>query len=218
MKILDAFSRAGGSSWGYRRRGHHVTGIDIEDQPNYKGDDFVQGDAVQFIAEHGHKFDLIHAGPPCQDGCTLQAGTNAGMRVHPQLIPETRDALRSTNRPYIIENPPGRAPMRKDVMLCGEMFGLAVIRHRNFELGRWSMVQPAHKKHRGLISGYNHGRLQEGPYFQVYGDGGGKGTVADWQWAMGIDWMTDKKDLAEAIPPAYTDYLCEVFETIAHHF
>lgn len=220
MKILDGFCRAGGSSWGYRRRGHHVTGVDIEDQPNYKGDEFIQGDAVEYIANHGHKYDLIHAGPPCQFDCTLTAGTNAGLYVYPDLLEPTREALIATGRPYVIEQPQGKASkrMRVDLRLCGEMFGLEVIRHRIFEFGLWSMEQPKHIKHRGLIRGYNHGRYQEGYYYQVYGDGGGKGSVEDWQRAMGIDWMWDKKDLAEAIPPAYTDYICEAFETIAHHF
>ena len=34
--------------------------------------------------------------------------------------------------------------------------------------------------------------------------GGGKGTVAEWQQAMGIDWTDSRVELAEAIPPAYT--------------
>ncbi len=36
------------------------------------------------------------------------------------------------------------------------------------------------------------------------GAGGGKGTVAEWQQAMGIDWTDSRVELAEAIPPAYT--------------
>jgi len=31
--------------------------------------------------------------------------------------------------------------------------------------------------------------------------------VADWQRAMGIDWTTDKRELAEAIPPAFTSFV-----------
>jgi DNA (cytosine-5)-methyltransferase 1 len=50
-----------------------------------------------------------------------------------------------------------------------------------------------------------HGEWFTGPYFAVYGLGGGKGTVAQWQAAMGIDWTTDRRELAEAIPPRYTE-------------
>jgi hypothetical protein len=42
----------------------------------------------------------------------------------------------------------------------------------------------------------------------VYGDGGGKGDLAHWQAAMGIDW-TGKAGIREAIPPAYTQYIGE---------
>jgi hypothetical protein len=54
-----------------------------------------------------------------------------------------------------------------------------------------------------------HGEWFEGPYFAVYGEGGGKGTVAQWQAAMGIGWTDVRKEIAEAIPPAYARYLGE---------
>jgi hypothetical protein len=101
----------------------------------------------------------------------------------------------------------GGAKIRKDVTLCGEMFGLEVLRHRHFELGGWSMKQPPHVPHRGRVKGWRHGEYFDGPYFAVYGDGGGKGSVAEWQRAMGIDWTSDKVELAEAIPPAYTELI-----------
>lgn len=181
-------------------------GVDHAPQPDYCGDDFVQGDAVDFIAVNGHKFAAVHGSPPCQAGCTLTSGTNAG-REYPQLIPATRAAMASTGRPWVIENVPG-APVRRDLMLCGEMFGLAVIRHRYFETP-WAhaVEQLRHLKHRGRVSGMRHGEWFKGPYFAVYGDGGGKGTVAQWRTAMGIDWTWDRKSIAEAIPPAYTEHI-----------
>lgn len=207
LRVLAAYSGVGGCTRGYQLAGYHVTGVDIAPQPRYCGDAFHQGDAVEFIRERGHEYDLIHAGPPCQHDCTLTAGTNAGKFEYPDLLEPTREALEATGRPYIIEQPPGRASkrMRVDVTLCGEMFGLAVIRHRNFELGGWTMQQPAHQKHRGRVAGMRHGVWYEGPYFAVYGEGGGKGTVAQWQQAMGIDWTDVRKEIAEAIPPAYAE-------------
>jgi len=41
----------------------------------------------------------------------------------------------------------------------------------------------------------------------VYGDGGGKGSVPEWQTAMGIDWTDVRVEIAEAIPPAYSQYV-----------
>ncbi|WP_284432496.1 DNA methylase [Streptomyces sp. TUS-ST3] len=213
LRVLAAFCGVGGCTRGYQLAGFHVTGVDIAPQPRYCGDEFVQGDAVEYIRAHGHEFDLIHAGPPCQHDCTLTAGTNAGKFQYPDLMAPTREALAATGRPYVIENPPGRAAkkMRVDLTLCGEMFGLAVIRHRNFELGGWTMPQPQHLKHRGRVAGMRHGVWYQGPYFAVYGDGGGKGTVQQWQQAMGIDWTDVRKEIAEAIPPAYAEAIGSSF-------
>ncbi|MFD3427816.1 DNA cytosine methyltransferase [Nocardia fluminea] len=203
-RLLDLFCCAGGAATGYRRAGFDVVGVDIEPQPNYPFE-FHRADALEFLARHGHEFDAVHASPPCQASCTLTAGTNQG-REYPQLIPNTQEALARLNVPTVIENVQG-STLRRDLTLCGEMFGLGVIRHRYFELGGWSMPQPAHVPHRGRVAGYRHGKRFDGPYVAVYGQGGGKGTVRQWQSAMGIDWTSDRIELAEAIPPAYTEFL-----------
>ena len=116
--------------------------------------------------------------------------------------------IAASGKPYVIENPAARP----DVVLCGEMFGLKVIRHRNFELGGWKAEAPTHVAHRGRVAGMRHGEWFTGPYFAVYGNGGGKGTVTQWQDAMGIDWTDNRKSIAEAIPPAYTGYLGRIFK------
>lgn len=150
-------------------------------------------------------FDAIHASPPCQ-GYTALAAVHGN--EWPKLIPETRELLDSTGLPYVIENVQG-APVRRDLVLCGEMFGLGVIRHRYFELGGWIATAPAHVKHRGRVRGWRHGEYFDGPYLAVHGDGGGKGSVAEWQQAMGIDWTDVRREIAEAIPPAYTQAIGE---------
>jgi DNA (cytosine-5)-methyltransferase 1 len=137
----------------------------------------------------------------------LTRGTNQG-RSYPNLIPSIRRVLVKSGRPFVIENVVG-APVRPDVVLCGEMFGLAVLRHRLFELGRWRANQPPHKPHRGRVSGMRHGEWFTGPYVAVYGDGGGKGSVAQWREAMGIDWTWSRPSIAQAIPPAYSLWIGE---------
>lgn len=204
--LLDAFCGAGGATRGYQDVGWKVVGVDHVGFIQYCGDDFVCADAVRYIREHGHKFDAIHASPPCQASSALTKGTNAG-RKYPQLIPPTRAALEGVGKPWVIENVAG-APIRNDLMLCGEMFDLRVIRHRYFEFG---CGEPAprieHPQHRSRVAGWRHGERYDGYYFAVHGDGGGKGSVTDWQYAMGIGWMTNKYCLAQAIPPAYTEYV-----------
>lgn len=147
-KLLDLFCGAGGAGKGYMDAGFDVTGIDIAPQPDYPGT-FIQGDALAYLAAHGHEYDGVHGSPPCQASCTLTKGTNKGMAAIPT----------------------------------------------------------PHKPHRGRVAGYRHGEWFDGPYFAVYGEGGGKGSVAQWQAAMGIDWTSNRKSIAEAIPPAYTRFI-----------
>ena len=208
--VIDTFCCAGGAGVGYHRAGFKVIGVDINPQPNYPFE-FHQADAVEFIKNYDGPVDLFHASPPCQSQSALTKGTNKG-RVYPDLIPETREALEATGKPYVIENVQG-STLRRDMTLCGEMFGLDVIRHRYFEFGRWSAPAPAHIKHRGRTRGYRHGVYYDGPYFQVYGMGGGKGSVKEWQDAMGIHWTDVRKEIAEAIPPAYTEYIGKQFHS-----
>ena len=189
---------------GYHRAGFDVVGVDIAPQPDYPFE-FHQGDALDFLAEHGQEFDARHASPPCQASCALTKGTNNG-RKYLNLIPATREGLAVFDGPSIIENVQG-ADIRRDLTLCGEMFDLGVIRHRYFELSGFTAAQPKHRKHRGRVAGYRHGQWYEGPYVAVYGDGGGKGSVPEWQAAMGIDWTDNRKSIAEAIPPAYTEHI-----------
>jgi site-specific DNA-cytosine methylase len=203
-RLLDAFCGAGGAGMGYHRAGFDVVGVDHLLQPNYPFP-FLRADALDFFTRYGHRFDAVHTSPPCQFSSALTKGTNKG-REYVDLIPSTRKALETLDVPWVIENVQG-SELRRDLTLCGEMFGLQVIRHRYFELGNWTTEKPEHVKHRGRVAGMRHGQWFTGPYFAVYGEGGGKGTVKQWQQAMGIDWTDVRVEIAEAIPPAYTEWI-----------
>ncbi|MEU2976624.1 DNA methylase [Streptomyces hirsutus] len=221
-RLLDLFCCSGGAGTGYARAGFDVDGCDIADRPNYPFP-YHHGDALEYlaalIASGGiRRYAFVHASPPCQHGCALTVGTNASQGwggTHVDLVAPTRALLDATGLPYVIEQPNGRAEIRKDLTLCGEMFGLGVIRHRNFELGRWTIARPAHRPHRGRVRGYRHGRFYDGPYVAAYGNGGGKPTVLELQAAMGIDWTDVREELTEAIPPAYTQHIGRAFLTTA---
>ncbi|WP_405530361.1 DNA methylase [Streptomyces avidinii] len=221
--LLDLFSCIGGAGRGYDRAGFRVDGVDIVDRSARYPFAFRQGDALAVLAElidsgEIRRYAMVHASPPCQHGCALTIGTNKSRgwgRTHVQLIPELRALLEASGLPYVIEQPNGKAPVRKDVYLCGEMFGLGVLRHRNFELGGWTTTQPEHLKHRGYVRGWRHGEYRDGPYVAAYGKGGGKATVPEMQAAMGIDWTDVREELTEAIPPAFTEWLGTRFLTLA---
>ena len=208
--IIDLFGGVGGAARGYQQAGFHVVSVDIAPQPDSCADEFVQADLssldpggpIRVWDRLVELADAWHASPPCQASSALTKGTNFG-RSYPQMIPATRRFLAMTGKPWVIENVAG-APIRKDLMLCGEMFGLGVIRHRFFECDGFKVPTIAHVPHRGRVAGMRHGQWFTGPYFAVYGEGGGKGTVKEWRDAMGIDWTWERKSIAEAIPPAYT--------------
>ncbi|MFF3157667.1 DNA methylase [Streptomyces sp. NPDC057910] len=212
--LLDLFSCAGGAAMGYARAGFTVHGCDIAHRPKYP---FTQhkGDALEYLAQliaSGEitRYAAVHASPPCQAGCALTVGTNQSQGwggTHVDLVAPTRALLDRTGLPYVIEQPNGRAEIRKDLTLCGEQFGLGVIRHRNFELGGWTAPRPAHVPHRGRVRGYRHGRFYDGPYVAAYGNGGGKPSIPELQAALGITWTDVREELTEAIPPAYTEHI-----------
>ena len=64
-RLLDLFSGAGGCAVGYHRAGFDVVGVDIAPMKRYPFE-FHQGDALEYLRDHGHEFDAIHASPPCQ--------------------------------------------------------------------------------------------------------------------------------------------------------
>jgi DNA (cytosine-5)-methyltransferase 1 len=210
LRLLDAFCCAGGATKGYQQAGFHVTGVDINPQPNYCGDEFIQGDAVEFIARHGAEFDAIHASPPCQGYLNLTRQNKAMGRPvdHPNLIAPTRAALLAAGRPYVIENvQDARTELLDPVRICGTGLGLPLRRHRLFEASFPLDGVPC-----------DHGRFTEPKYWtgwrpkgehrlstvvQVYGNAGDK---HEWPAAMGIEWAS-YDEIAEAIPPAYTEHV-----------
>lgn len=214
MRVLDLYCGAGGAGVGYSRAGATVVGVDIDPQPHYPHA-FIRANVLDLDHSFLRGFDLIHASSPCQYDAAITLGTNQHLRDrYPNLYGPTKELLTRAGVPYVIET---TSIPRQNVTftLCGEMFGLQVIRHRKFELGGWSAREViSHKPHRGRVAGMRHGVWYTGPYYAVYGEGGGKGTVPQWQTAMGIHWTDVRKSIAEAIPPAYTEWVGRQYKEI----
>ena len=207
-RLLDLFCCAGGAAMGYYRAGFDIVGVDIDPQPSYPFP-FMQADALSLDQKFLSTFDAIHASPPCQAYSDL-AARNGNGDDWPKLIEPVREILIDSGLPYIIENVEG-APLRNYIVLCGTMFpGLRVLRHRLFETN-FPILVPPHGKHpkvHTLDKRKNHyGKTDEWRDF-VQVTGGGNCSVAAARDAMGIDWMT-KRELNEAIPPAYTEHIGE---------
>ncbi len=214
LRLLDLFCCAGGCSVGYHRAGFaEIVGVDNRPQPRYPFE-FVQADALEYVAEHGHKFDAIHASPPCQRYSIGRHIHNSG-RNHPDLVEPSRKLLIASVKPWVIENVMG-SPLRDPAMLCGRMFGLRVLRHRLFEAS-FLLMTPSHPRHpRGNLTNANQGySTGEHGYVCVAGNNFVRTAGAK---AMGIDWMKTRYELAQAIPPAYTEYIGrQLIDVLAVH-
>lgn len=225
MKLLDLFCCAGGAGMGYHRAGFEVVGVDIDPQPRYPFE-FHQADALEYLAEHGHEFDVIHASPPCQHYSTMTKGRwQDRLESHPDLIAPVRALLQKIGKPYVIENVEGaRAELVNPILLCGTMFGLQtkhgsqLRRHRYFEMSIPMFLVPTCQHNKGSVIGvYGGGQnpaRRRPATIGVWGHAGGSSNrdnlisfgTDDRREAMGIDWMVGD-ELSEAIPPAYTEYI-----------
>jgi DNA (cytosine-5)-methyltransferase 1 len=228
-RLLDLFCGAGGCSVGYARAGFEVVGVDVAAQANYPFR-FVQADALEYLdtitfdgvtayttLDGLEIFDAIHASPPCQHFTAYGNVVKDIKDRYENLLEPTRELLKAAGLPYVIENVVG-APMEAPVLLCGSMFDLDVRRHRLFETN-WDLQPPAwgcrHK-----IWGPN--RFPGGNKVRRERDGRSRskalirGTVEVGTWsiplatqkaAMGVDWEITTRELSEAIPPAYTEFI-----------
>jgi DNA (cytosine-5)-methyltransferase 1 len=204
-RLLDLFCGAGGAAMGYARAGFEVVGVDIAPQPRFPFV-FWQDDALKLYTDVMHRFDVVHASPPCQI-FSAGAGKWGTRDRHVNLIPAIRDRLRLLGVPYVIENiEPARRHLHNPTLLCGTMFDLGVYRHRYFESTvRLDLV---------LHQWPHPGKIGDGHYVTVTGHAGGSskrdgwkgGSTEEWRRAMGIDWMTGN-ELKEAVPPAYTEWI-----------
>lgn len=225
--VLDLFCCAGGSARGYLDLGVDlVIGVDTVPQPRYAGTHFIQarasgvlggllaGGALRLPGLDPIFLDqitFVHASPPCQAWSDLQKQSK---RFYHDFIGETRELLKQTNKPWVIENVEG-APLVDPVWLCGandEHFPeLRVIRHRQFESNVPLVGTPCPDKHPLCFTMDKRksmfGKLDQNTAY-VHVNGGGNCTVANKRSAMGVPWMIGR-EANEAIPPAYARFIGE---------
>ncbi|MFK0296616.1 DNA cytosine methyltransferase [Streptomyces sp. NPDC090442] len=185
-------------SVGYHQAGFDVVGVDIAPQPNYPFE-FHQADALRFVREHGHKYDLIHGSWPCERYARVTKW-RGNPEKHPDLLAPGREAMQATGRPWVIENVPETASaglLRPDYLLCGTQLGLPLRRHRVFETswhGGGDLVPPCW--HRRNLLAFEHKAER------AYAD------------AMGCTWMTSR-EARKAVPPAYSHWVATQYLHVA---
>jgi len=192
---------------GYHRAGFEVVGVDHKNQKNYPFE-FIKMDVFEALEKFGPYFDAIHASPPCQ--AFSRAVTIANRKHRPNLIPAIHKTLVDLDTPYVIENVADAIDhLHEPITLCGSMFGLPVRRHRLFESNVWIWgMKCSHKEYPRI---YPPAINRVNPLRVLSLSGGycrrGNIPIEDYRAAMGIDWDMTEKELSEAIPPAYTEYI-----------
>lgn len=196
MRILDLFCGGGGAGEGYRRAGFSVTGVDIQFQRDYPCT-FVQFDALKLNYEQLAGFDAIHASPDCHAYSVSTYTARKHGKTYPDLYQQTKALCVASGLPYVIENVVG-SPLRGNVKrFCGTQFGLGVFRHRLFETN-WPLMLPA------VPCTCKKKRIGADGYVCCVSD---SCTKYEAQRAMQINWIRSKKQLMQAIPPAYTHFI-----------
>ena len=189
---------------GYSMAGFEVTGIDIKHGRRYPFE-YIRGDVRDYLhKEFLDQFDVIAASPPCQTHSSTKhlrvAQGKSTSKI--DMIPEVREALIASGKPYVIENVPG-APLINPVQLCGSAFKLKVRRHRLFESNLELQGTQCFHKEQGKPVGI-YGSMKD----EIPGGGHTAKTMPEAEQAMGIDWMI-WGELVESIPPAYTQFIGE---------
>jgi DNA (cytosine-5)-methyltransferase 1 len=225
-RLLDLFCGAGGCSAGYARAGFDVVGVDVKPQPNYPYE-FVQADALEVLdrlsfglslvegdlACHVEDFAAIHASPPCQHFTKYGNVVKDIRERYEDLIEPVRELLKATGLPYVIENVEG-SPLHDSIVLCGSMFDLDVQRHRLFETN-WPLVPPTWPCRHKIWSRRfksSTGRKPNSRFTIEVGSWDEK--IERQKAAMGVDWTIATRELSEAIPPAYTEFIGQ--QLLAH--
>lgn len=214
-RALDLFCKAGGAGKGLSQAGFTVLGIDIEPQPRYPFE-FKLADAFD-CAPMFRDFDLVWASPKCQRW-TPRAQGRGTAETHEDQVTPLRPILEAMARErgnlWCMENVP-RSPLRRDLILTGDMFGMRTYRKRVFEMNFFVMAPP-HRKPFGpktrpgsvTVAGASGGSSNR--------DGWQNGRKDAWQEAMGIDWMTNE-EMANAVPPAYAEFIGRAAMDVIRH-
>lgn len=202
LKALDLFCCAGGASAGLVAAGFDVVGVDKRRSKNYPFA-FIHSDVFEYLQTADFSgFSFIWSSPPCQFASVLTPVEQK--KKHPNLIPKTREFLKRSGLPYIIENVENaRNHLINPVMLCGSMFGLKLFRHRYFESNIfWLNDLPPcdHSFTPVLVSGQTKRR-----------DANGKRVTNDHahicRAAMRMPHFVNRDELSQAVPPVYAEYI-----------
>lgn len=218
-KALDLFCGAGGVCAGLQQAGFEVTGVDIKEHPDYPGT-FILGDATN-PPVNLEDFDFVWASPPCQK--YLAWGGHNSKEEQPDLMEPTRELL--DGHPLTCIENVVTSPLRIDLALKGNQFGLPVRRVRHFELKGFECQPPfmrfPTREYLPIIcygSGDGVGPVQPPPSRAAYAAKHGlpnRTSLDEIRWALGVEHIVSgspkevRQALNNAIPPVYAKWIGE---------
>lgn len=218
-RLLDLFCCEGGMAKGYANSGFEVVGVDLFKRRRYPFE-FHQDDALEVLRRMNlmrrDEFDFIHASPPCQADSITK---HSHKKQHISLVAPTRELLKSTGLPYVLENVVG-AKMPGSIIVCGAALDLVaededgsplvLKRHRQFESNLplvGTGCKCAEYKARGYkVAGVYGGGSKSREHAEQVRHGGYTPSKPVQEQLMGINWMT-QYGLNQAMPPAYGKFI-----------
>lgn len=174
-----------------------VIGVDIVNHENRYPGLFIQGDCTQLPTDFfPAETDFIWASPCCQKYSRLTAPMRKHGKVYPETVLPTVSLLDSVPFLSVIENVEC-APIRKDLLLCGNMFDLGVIRHRYFQINNGFILRPEHRNCRTVSKIRKH----------ILVAGNLHSSLADAKHAMGFEGDCSAIGLSQGIPSPYVHFI-----------
>lgn len=228
--MLDLYCGEGVAAKGYHDAGFDILGVDNDqarlDKYPYP---YVKADAIEYLLEHGHRFDFRHASPTCTGYSRGTAAIPDRFERYDRLIAATREGLLQVGGPYVIENVEDARPeLRHPLMLCWSMFNqpgsvidhdgtpLRMERHRLFESNVW-LTAPAMCNHPSSVqcAGAYSGARRDKVEARVIRKGGYvPPSLHVLRALVGADWVSERGAFL-GVPPAYTECIgTQVLQTL----
>jgi len=212
-RLLDLFCGAGGAAMGYHRAGFEVVGVDNKPQPHYPFpflqmealeamDRLIRGEGLTFSngeTLYLKDFDAIHASPPCQLWSKSAKQWRIKGKVYPDYITPIRWRFFEIHCLYVIENVI-EAPLIQPMILNGGDFGINIHRPRAFETNFHIPFRLNCQLKKPLKMGRT---PTSDDVIQPVGHFAGVAEVGKRMGLIGLN----QSELAQAIPPAYTEYI-----------
>lgn len=179
---------------------NYVIGVDIKNFEHcYPGQLFFQGDCTQlpasFFKDHQA---FIWASPCCQKYSRLTAPYRVNGKEYLETVLPTVQLLAQLNNKSVIENVEC-APIRKDLKLCGSMFGLPIVRHRYFQINNAFVMQPPHNGCRYIHRHRSHIKVA----------GTLDTSMRTAKQAMNFTGQCTREGLSQSVPPDYVHFILQ---------